>query len=119
MIPFLIITVTFILTEFSAWANHKYIMHGTMWYFHADHHKKDHKSVFERNDIFFLIYAVPSWLCIMFGMMNGYAWYTWVGFGIALYVVHTKCTINTLENTMVKVLECCLLIRNILQKLKN
>ena len=85
MIPFLIITVTFILTEFSAWANHKYIMHGTMWYFHADHHKKDHKSVFERNDIFFLIYAVPSWLCIMFGMMNGYAWYTWVGFGIALY----------------------------------
>ena len=57
MIPFLIITVTFILTEFSAWANHKYIMHGTMWYFHADHHKKDHKSVFERNDIFFLIYG--------------------------------------------------------------
>lgn len=81
----LIILLTFILTEFSAWANHKFIMHGFMWYFHADHHKKDHGSVFERNDVFFLIYAIPSWLCIMFGMMNGYAWYTWVGFGIALY----------------------------------
>ena len=73
-----IVLVTFILTEFSAWANHKYIMHGVMWYFHADHHKKDHKSWFERNDLFFIIYAVPSWLLIMYGMMNQYAWYTWV-----------------------------------------
>ena len=52
-----IVLVTFILTEFSAWANHKYIMHGFMWYFHADHHKKDHKSWFERNDLFFIIYG--------------------------------------------------------------
>lgn len=80
-----IVIITFVLTEFSAWANHKFVMHGLMWYFHADHHKKDHKSWFERNDIFFLIYAIPSWLCIMLGMMNGYAWYTWVGFGIAAY----------------------------------
>jgi beta-carotene 3-hydroxylase len=36
---------------------------------------KDHKSWFERNDLFFIIYAVPSWLLIMFGMMNQYAWY--------------------------------------------
>lgn len=76
---------TFVLTEFSAWANHKYIMHGFMWYFHADHHKRDHDSWFERNDLFFLVYAIPSWLLIMFGMMNNVAWYTWVGFGIALY----------------------------------
>lgn len=81
----LILILTFVLTEFSAWANHKYIMHGWMWYFHADHHKKDHGGWFERNDVFFLIYAIPSWLLIMFGMMNNFAWYTWVGFGIALY----------------------------------
>ena len=80
-----IVLATFVLTEFSAWANHKYIMHGFMWYFHADHHKKDHKNWFERNDLFFIIYAVPSWLLIMFGMMNNYAWYTWVGFGILSY----------------------------------
>lgn len=80
-----IILLTFFLTEISAWVNHRYVMHGFMWYFHADHHKKDHDGTFERNDVFFLMYAIPSWLCIMLGMMNGYAWYTWVGFGIALY----------------------------------
>jgi beta-carotene 3-hydroxylase len=80
-----IVLVTFLLTEFSAWANHKYIMHGVLWHFHADHHKRDHDGWFERNDFFFITYAVPSWLLIMFGMMHGYAWYTWVGFGIALY----------------------------------
>jgi beta-carotene 3-hydroxylase len=82
-----IVLITFFLTEISAWANHKYIMHGLMWYFHADHHKKDHNSWFERNDLFFIIYALPSWLLIMNGMKNDYAWYTWVGFGILLYGV--------------------------------
>ena len=85
MTAFLIILLTFVLTEFSAWVNHKFVMHGFMWYFHSDHHKKDHDGVLERNDLFFLIYAVPSWLLIMFGMLNNYAWYTWVGFGIMLY----------------------------------
>ncbi len=80
-----IVLLTFFLTELSAWANHKYLMHGILWYFHADHHHKDHTSWYERNDFFFIIYAIPSWLLIMFGMMNNYAWYTWVGFGIALY----------------------------------
>lgn len=80
-----IILLTFIATEFSAWFNHKFVMHGFMWYFHADHHKKDHDSIYERNDLFFLIYAIPSFLCILFGALNNYAWYTWVGFGIMLY----------------------------------
>jgi beta-carotene 3-hydroxylase len=35
--------------------------------------------------IYFIIYAVPSWLLIMFGMMNQYAWYTLGGFGILLW----------------------------------
>lgn len=85
ILAILIILGAFVLTELSAWFTHKFIMHGFMWHFHADHHKKDHKSRFERNDIFFLIYAIPSWLCIMLGMMHGYAWYTWAGFGILLY----------------------------------
>jgi beta-carotene 3-hydroxylase len=80
-----IVLITFVLTEFSAWANHKYIMHGSMWYFHSDHHKKDHDSWFERNDLFFLMYAIPSFLLILFGAINGFAWYAFVGFGIALY----------------------------------
>jgi beta-carotene 3-hydroxylase len=82
-----ILFLTFVLTEFSAWANHKYIMHGSLWHLHADHHKKDHDSWFERNDLFFLMYAIPSFLLILFGAINGFAWYAFVGFGIALYGV--------------------------------
>lgn len=105
-----IILLFFVLTELSAWANHKYVMHGFMWYFHSDHHKKDHHSRFERNDIFFLSYAIPCWLCIMFGMMNGYAWYTWAGFGIALYglayffvhdiIIHQRFKLFTKSNNL-------------------
>ncbi|MBP9793543.1 MAG: sterol desaturase family protein [Flavobacterium sp.] len=51
---------TFFFMEFMAWFSHKYIMHGFLWHLHADHHKKDHDSWFERNDAFFLFYAVVS-----------------------------------------------------------
>ncbi|MFM7663482.1 MAG: carotene hydroxylase, partial [Bacteroidota bacterium] len=40
---------------------------------------------FEKNDVFFLIYAVPSWLGIMLGMMYDFYPTVWMGFGIALY----------------------------------
>ena len=30
----------FCFTEFTAWFNHKYIMHGPLWFLHKDHHKK-------------------------------------------------------------------------------
>ena len=52
----------FSIMEFMAWFTHKYIMHGFLWVLHKDHHKKDHKSRFERNDMFFLFYAVVSML---------------------------------------------------------
>ncbi len=52
--------MTFCIMEFMAWFSHKYIMHGFLWYLHADHHKKDHNSWFERNDAFFIFYAVVS-----------------------------------------------------------
>ena len=46
--------------EFMAWFTHKYVMHGFLWIFHRDHHKKDHDSWFERNDFFFLLFATPG-----------------------------------------------------------
>ncbi|MGC6421712.1 MAG: beta-carotene hydroxylase [Flavobacteriaceae bacterium] len=56
--------VVFLLTfcgmEFMAWFSHKYIMHGFLWIWHKDHHKKDHGSWFERNDLFFIFYALVS-----------------------------------------------------------
>ncbi len=79
-----IVLATFFFMEFMAWATHKYIMHGLGWYFHLDHHQHQ-PGFFEKNDVFFIIFAIPSWLFIMFGMMAGNDWKLYVGIGIALY----------------------------------
>jgi beta-carotene 3-hydroxylase len=81
----IIITLaTFGIMEFMAWSTPRFVMHGFMWYFHEDHHVP-HQKIFERNDVFFLIYAIPSWLCIMLGMMNASVVSVSIGFGILLY----------------------------------
>ena len=51
--------------ELVAWLTHRYIMHGLLWYFHRDHHARDNKGFFEKNDFFFLIFAVPGACLIM------------------------------------------------------
>ncbi|MEY4926621.1 MAG: hypothetical protein RI894_1057 [Bacteroidota bacterium] len=80
-----ILILGFLLTEIAAWTAHKYLMHGTMWFFHEDHHRVGEGHFFEKNDAFFLIFAIPSWLFIMFGIMGGWDWRVWIGFGIAAY----------------------------------
>jgi beta-carotene 3-hydroxylase len=80
----LILVATFFFMEFVAWFAHKYIMHGFLWVLHRDHHVQP-KGFIQRNDTFFLIFAVPSWLFIMFGMMNGNDFRVWIGFGIMAY----------------------------------
>jgi len=80
----LIIAATFFFMEFVAWFTHKYVMHGFLWSVHKDHHVKD-PGFFEKNDLFFLIFAVPSWLSIMLGMMYGFPISVAIGFGIAAY----------------------------------
>lgn len=81
--PFVLLA-TFFGMEFMAWATHKFVMHGKMWHFHKDHHQVE-PGFFEKNDVFFLIYAIPSWLCIMLGMMYGNYFSVWIGYGIATY----------------------------------
>lgn len=55
--------LTFCGMEFMAWFTHKYVMHGFLWILHEDHHKKNHDSWFERNDAFFIFYAIVSITC--------------------------------------------------------
>ena len=75
---------TFLLMEGITWLTHKYVMHGWLWYLHEDHHQP-RPGVFEKNDAFFLIFAIPSWLLIMFGLQNKQYWMAAIGFGIAMY----------------------------------
>ena len=76
--------VTFFLMEGITWLTHRYIMHGFLWYLHQDHHQPN-PGFFEKNDAFFLIFAIPSWLCIMLGMQHQVYIAAAIGFGIALY----------------------------------
>lgn len=87
MIVFLYILVTlatFTAMEGITWLTHKYVMHGFLWYLHEDHHQP-RGGLFEKNDAFFLIFAIPSWLCIMLGLQQQNYWAASIGFGIALY----------------------------------
>jgi beta-carotene 3-hydroxylase len=72
--------------EFVAWFAHKYVMHTFAWYFHEDHHQP-HDGFFQRNDSFALIFAIPSWLNMMFGIMAGCDSRLYIGIGILLYGV--------------------------------
>lgn len=84
---------TFLTMEFMAWFTHKYVMHGFLWSIHKDHHKKDHDSWFERNDLFFIFYAVISVTCFVtwsegffdFGLAIGSGI---LAYGIAYFFVH-------------------------------
>ena len=69
--------------EFMAWFSHKYVMHGFGWPLHKDHHTREH-SPFEWNDLFALIFAIPSIVLILTGLPE-YDFKFWLGIGIALY----------------------------------
>ena len=70
--------------EFVAWGLHKFILHGFLWGIHEDHHKP-RKGKFEKNDLVAFFFAIPSWLCMMFGIMNGNDFKLYIGIGIAIY----------------------------------
>jgi beta-carotene 3-hydroxylase len=76
----LIYVTTFLFMEFMAWFSHKYIMHGFLWHLHKDHHKKDHGSWFERNDLFFIFYAIVSMSLVILWGEYGF----WAGLPMAL-----------------------------------
>lgn len=84
---------TFCMMEFMAWATHKYVMHGFLWSLHKDHHHKDHDSWFERNDAFFIFYAIVSISCFLLWKYDIF----WAGlpigvgifaYGLAYFIVH-------------------------------
>ena len=72
--------------EFVAWFAHKYIMHGVLWIWHEDHHKPHLKDgFFEKNDLFFLVFALPSMSCYIIGSITPHLWVLFIGIGISIY----------------------------------
>ena len=80
----LLVALAFFFMEFMAWFTHKYVMHGFMWFFHRDHHIRDGRKV-EWNDIFAVIFALPSILLIYGGVVSANGNMLAIGVGIMLY----------------------------------
>ncbi len=76
---------TFFAMEGVAWLTHKYVMHGLLWMLHEDHHQKNPTSFFEKNDYFFLIFAIPGILCLAVGLYTSLTYLLFIGLGITLY----------------------------------
>jgi beta-carotene 3-hydroxylase len=75
---------TYVLMEGITWLTHKYIMHGFLWYLHRDHHQVE-PGTFEKNDAFFLIFAIPCISLIYFGTYDHIWWMQAIGFGVMAY----------------------------------
>ena len=85
LLKIILIVGTFLLMEGVAWFTHKYIMHGFMWSWHRSHHKK-HNHAFEMNDLFALVFSIPSVLLIVLGYeVESIGWIKYVGYGILAY----------------------------------
>ena len=67
-----------------AYVMHRWVMHGRLgWLLHASHHRP-RAGRFELNDLYGVIFAVPSIVLLYGGVQGGWgAWATWVGAGIA------------------------------------
>lgn len=86
IIAYILLTVfVFCIMEVVTWLTHKYVMHGFLWYFHRDHHQPGYPHPFEKNDFFFVIFAMPSILLFHFGLVNGIDYRFFIGLGIFLY----------------------------------
>lgn len=77
--------LTFLGMEFVAWFTHKFIMHGLLWSLHEDHHTHTNPGFFEKNDAFFLIFAVPSMILILLGSLGLGSHFLAIGLGILAY----------------------------------
>ena len=87
-----IFLMSFFGMEFVAWFTHKYIMHGFLWSLHKSHHET-RTQLLEKNDWFSIIFAVPSWLFIMLGIIYSSPISVLIGagmtaYGAAYFIVH-------------------------------
>lgn len=68
-----------------AYVAHRWVMHGPGWFLHRSHHRP-RTGAFEANDLYAVIFAVPSFVLLLGGVQLG--WWpgcTWIGAGIAAY----------------------------------
>lgn len=81
----LIFLATIAAMEGFAYVMHRWVMHGPGWFLHASHHRP-RTGRWEANDLYFVIFAMPSILLLLGGVQWQWGdWATAVGAGIAAY----------------------------------
>ena len=81
----LLFLLTVAVMEGVAYAAHRWVMHGVGWFLHQSHHRP-RTGNWELNDLYAVIFALPSITLIGGGVQLG--WWpgcTWIGAGIAAY----------------------------------
>lgn len=90
----ILLVTAFFFMEFVAWGSHKYVMHGFLWKWHVDHHRKDRMQGmplqtedkhFEKNDLFFIVYALPAIVLMVIGFSFSNLSLVFTSIGITLY----------------------------------
>ena len=82
----LLFVATIAAMEGVAYVTHRWVMHGRLgWFLHESHHR-ERPGRFELNDLYAVIFALPSILLLAGGVRWGWGeWATWTGAGIAAY----------------------------------
>lgn len=80
----LVTLAVFAAMEAVAWATHRYVMHGWLWFLHKDHHQP-HPGKLEKNDWFAFFFSLPSIAAFYAGARNANPWLICIGLGILLY----------------------------------
>ncbi|KPF78569.1 beta-carotene hydroxylase [alpha proteobacterium AAP81b] len=70
--------------EVVAILSHKYVMHGFLWSLHKSHHEP-RTGLFEKNDWFGVVGAIPSIILLLIGTHYGLHMITAIGAGITMY----------------------------------
>lgn len=81
----LIFVATIAVMEGVAYVAHRWVMHGFGWFLHASHHAP-RTGIWELNDLYAVIFAIPSFVLLLGGVQLGWGpGCTWIGAGIAAY----------------------------------
>ena len=81
----LLLLLTVAAMEGVAYAAHRWVMHGPGWFLHASH-PRPREGAWELNDLYAVIFAIPSIILLLGGVQLGW-WpgFTWIGAGVAAY----------------------------------
>lgn len=91
--PVAIVLLTVAVMEGVAYATHRWIMHGPLgWGWHRSHHEADHHGVFEKNDLYAVVFTVLSIALFALGATRWpVLWWVALGmtvYGLIYFVVH-------------------------------